>query len=110
MLCTQRPSLVDKNILSQCSNQLIGKFVIKNDLNAVAQFFAGSGPPNQLTGLSPGEFFALGGMAPQPEKVKIRPRETRHGGITPKLNPTTMQASVEKMLEAIQTGGALQTK
>src|SRR5579872_4258006 len=29
MLCTQRPSLVDKNILSQCSNQLIGKLVIK---------------------------------------------------------------------------------
>ncbi len=110
MLCTQRPSLVDKNILSQCSNQLIGKLVIKNDLNAVAQFFAGRGPPNQLTGLSPGEFFALGGMAPQPEKVKIRPRETRHGGITPKLNPTTMQASVEKMLEAIQTGGALHTE
>jgi hypothetical protein len=110
MLCTQRPSLVDKNILSQCSNQLIGKLVIKNDLNAVAQFFAGRGPPNQLTGLSPGEFFALGGMAPQPEKVKIRPRETRHGGITPKLNPTVMQASVEKMLEAIQTGGALQTE
>src|ERR1700730_6866375 len=109
MLCTQRPSLVDKNILSQCSNQLIGKMVIKNDLNAVAQFFAGRGPPNQLTGLTPGEFFALGGMAPQPEKVKIRPRETRHAGITPKLNPTSMQASVEKMLEAIQTGGVLQT-
>ena len=48
MLCTQRPSLVDKNILSQCSNQSIGKLVIKNDLNSVAQFFAGRGPPDHL--------------------------------------------------------------
>jgi len=104
MLCTQRPSLVDKNILSQCSNQLIGKLVIKNDLNSVAQFFSSRGLPNQLTGLSPGEFFALGGMAPEPEKVKIRARETRHGGMTPKLNPTAVRASVEKILETIQMG------
>ncbi|MGI0091748.1 MAG: ATP-binding protein [Nitrososphaerales archaeon] len=103
LLCTQRPSLVDKNILSQCSNQLIGKLVIKNDLNSVAQFFSGRGPPTQLTGLASGEFFALGGFASQPEKVRVRARETKHGGITPKLNPTAVRASVGKLLEAIQT-------
>jgi hypothetical protein len=104
MLCTQRPSLVDKNILSQCSNQLIGKLVIKNDLNSVAQFFSSSrGPPNQLTTLSPGEFFALGGIVPEPEKVKIRPRETRHGGMTPKLKQIAMPPSTGKILETIQT-------
>ena len=106
MLCTQRPSLVDKNILSQCSNQLIGKLVIRTDLNSVAQFFSGHGLPNQLTGLSPGEFFALGGMVPEPEKVKIRVRETRHGGMTPKLNPTAVRASIEKILETIQAGAS----
>jgi uncharacterized protein DUF87 len=104
MLCTQRPSLVDKNILSQCSNQLIGKMVIKNDLSSVAQFFSGHGQPTQLTELKPGEFFALGGLAPQPEKVKIRERETRHGGITPKLNPTAIRPSVENILEWIRSG------
>jgi uncharacterized protein len=104
MLCTQRPSLVDKNILSQCSNQLIGKLVIKNDLNSVAQFFAsGRGPPNQLTMLTPGEFFALGGIVPEPEKVKIRARETRHGGMTPKLRPTEVPPSAGKILETIQS-------
>ncbi len=103
MLCTQRPSLVDKNILSQCSNQLIGKLVIKNDLNSVAQFFPGHNFLNQLTTLSPGEFFALGGLAPEPSRVKMRPRETRHGGITPKLNPKAVRASVEKVLETIQS-------
>ena len=66
MLCTQRPSLVDKNILSQCSSQLIGKLVIKNDIQSVAQFFTGRSIPNQLTSLSAGEFFALGGAALAP--------------------------------------------
>ena len=102
-LCTQRPSLVDKNILSQCSNQLIGKLVIKNDLNSVAQFFSGRGTPNQLTLLKPGEFFALGGLVSEPEKVRMRLRETTHGGMTPKLNPTAMHASVEKLLESIRS-------
>ena len=106
MLCTQRPSLVDKNILSQCSSQLIGKLVIKNDLNSVAQFFSGRGPPIQLTSLNPGEFFALGGLAPQPEKVKIRARETPHGGMTPKLKPPATKASVARLLEAVQTGAS----
>lgn len=104
MLCTQRPSLVDKNILSQCSNQLIGKLVIKNDLNSVSQFFSSSrGPPNQLTTLAPGEFFALGGIVPEPEKVKIRPRETHHGGITPKLKQIAEPPSSGKIIEAVQT-------
>ena len=104
MVCTQRPSLVDKNILSQCSNQMIGKLVIKNDLNSVAQFFSGRDPLNALTSLKPGEFFALGGLVLEPTKVKMRVRETRHGGITPKLNPAAVRQSVERILESIQAG------
>jgi hypothetical protein len=104
MVCTQRPSLVDKNILSQCSNQLIGRLVIKNDLNSVAQFFSGRDPLKALTSLKPGEFFALGGLVQEPTKVKMRARETRHGGMTPKLNPAAVRPSVEKILESIQAG------
>jgi DNA helicase HerA-like ATPase len=103
MLCTQRPSLVDKNILSQCSNQIIGKLVIKNDLNSVAQFFSGRDPPNVLTNLKPGEFFALGGLVKEPTKVKFRERETKHGGMTPKLGTATVRPSVERMLASIQS-------
>lgn len=102
MLCTQRPSLVDKNILSQCSNQLIGKLVIKNDLNSISQFFSGRDPLNALTSLKPGEFFALGGLVQEPTKVKIRMRETRHGGMTPKLDSAAVRPSVEKVLESIE--------
>ena len=85
MVCSQRPSLVDKNVLSQCGNQLIGKLIIQNDLKSVSQFFSGRGLPKQLTLLEPGEFYAMGGLSPEPVEVKMRQRETRHGGMTPMI-------------------------
>jgi len=85
MICSQRPSLVDKNILSQCGNQLIGKLIIQNDLKSVAQFFPSRGLPKELTALKPGEFYAIGGFSATPVMVNIRRRLTRHGGVTPAL-------------------------
>jgi uncharacterized protein len=85
MICSQRPSLVDKNVLSQCSNQLIGKLIIQNDLQSVAQFFPGKGLPKELTALKAGQFFAMGGFAPVPTLVAIRKRVTKPGGVTPAL-------------------------
>jgi DNA-binding Lrp family transcriptional regulator len=85
MVCTQRPSLVDKNILSQCGNQLIGKLVIKNDLQAVSQFFSGHELPKHLTTLEAGRFFAMGGLSASAQSITIRKKDTRHGGTTPKL-------------------------
>ncbi len=85
MICTQRPSVVDKNILSQCGNQLIGKLVIRNDLEAVSQFFPERTLPKQLTGLAPGDFYAMGGFSTGASRVHIRQRETRPGGVTPQF-------------------------
>ncbi len=85
MLCSQRPSLVDKNVLSQCGNQLIGKLIIQNDLQSVAQFFPGKGLPKELTTLRAGQFFAMGGLSPVPALVTIRKRVTKPGGVTPSL-------------------------
>jgi uncharacterized protein len=85
MICSQRPSLVDKNVLSQCSNQLIGKLIIQNDLQSVAQFFPGKGLPKELTALKAGQFFAMGGFAPVPTLVAVRKRVTKPGGVTPAL-------------------------
>jgi uncharacterized protein len=86
MICSQRPSLVDKNVLSQCSNQLIGKLIIQNDLQSVAQFFPGKGLPKELTALRAGQFFAMGGFAPVPTLVAVRKRVTKPGGVTPALS------------------------
>jgi hypothetical protein len=85
MICSQRPSLVDKNVLSQCGNQLIGKLIIQNDLQSVAQFFPGKGLPKELTTLRAGQFFAMGGFGALPSLVTIKKRVTRPGGVTPSL-------------------------
>lgn len=109
MVCTQRPSLVDKNILSQCGNQLIGKLVIKNDLQAVAQFFSGHDLPKHLTTLEAGKFFAMGGLSSVPRAVTIRKKDTRHGGSTPKLGTRVVKpfrsAVTTVLRRSTKTGG-----
>lgn len=84
VVCTQRPSMVDKNVLSQCSSQIIGKLSVKNDLQSVAQFF-GNRPPSQLTLLPRGEFYVLGAISAQPTLVQVREMSTVSGGFTPQL-------------------------
>ncbi len=105
MVCTQRPSLVDKNILSQCGNQLIGKLVIRNDLQAVAQFFQGREAPKQLTTLPAGRFYAMGGLSPVPKLVSIREKETSHGGNTPKIVARVIKPYRAAATPVTQAGG-----
>ncbi len=94
MICSQRPSLVDKNVLSQCGNQLIGKLIIQNDLQSVAQFFPGKGLPKELTALKTGQFFAMGGFGPAPALVTIKKRVTKPGGVTPSLSKRVVKKYV----------------
>ena len=97
MICSQRPSLVDKNVLSQCGNQLIGKLIIQNDLQSVAQFFPGKGLPKALTTLKAGQFFAMGGFAPAPSLVTIKKRVTKPGGVTPTISRRVVKKYVGPM-------------
>ncbi len=106
MICSQRPSLVDKNVLSQCGNQLIGKLIIQNDLQSVAQFFPGKGLPKELTALRAGQFFAMGGFSPSPSLVTIRRRVTRPGGVTPSLAKRVVKKYVGAMNTKVQPGEA----
>ncbi len=84
LIATQRPALVNKNILSQCGNQLVGKLTIKNDLDSVRPFFEDVGSLEKLPGLKPGQFFIQGNFS-GPKFIKIRKRETRHKAVTPKI-------------------------
>jgi len=85
LVATQRPSLVTKNVLSQCNNQIIGKLSIENDLKAVDLFFSSRREVEELNSLSPGEFFVMGGLARQKIRMRFGKRETAHRGITPRL-------------------------
>jgi hypothetical protein len=104
MICSQRPSLVDKNVLSQCGNQLIGRLIIQNDLQSVAQFFPGRGLPRELTALKAGQFFAMGGFAQTPSLVTIKRRITRPGGVTPSLAKRIVKRYVAPMNQRAVTG------
>ena len=104
MVCTQRPSLVDKNILSQCGNQLIGKLVIRNDLQAVSQFFSGHDLPKHLTTMEAGRFFAMGGLSSPPREIAIRRRDTNYRGTTPKLGARVIKPFTSAAIAALRSG------
>ena len=87
MVATQRPSLVAKNVLSQCNSQIIGKLSIENDLKAVSLFFSSRKEVEELAELEPGEFFVMGGLSREKVKMKFRERVTKHRGVTPRLVP-----------------------
>ncbi|MFQ6009696.1 MAG: helicase HerA domain-containing protein [Candidatus Aenigmatarchaeota archaeon] len=87
LVATQRPALVNKNVLSQCGNQFIGKLTTENDLQAVNLFFATRKELEDLPKLKAGEFFVMGSISKEKIKMKSFPRETHHKGLTPRLVP-----------------------
>ncbi len=115
LVASQRPALVNKNVLSQCGNQLIGKLTTENDLKAVDLFFADRKELELLPKLSTGEFFVMGNVSREKAKIKIVQRITQHKGLTPKLIPKATGKIIElktslglaereeKIVEAYQT-------
>ncbi|UCF08073.1 MAG: DUF87 domain-containing protein [Thermoplasmata archaeon] len=85
MVATQRPAMVDKNILSQCGNQFIGRLRIENDVKAVSRFFHKTRMLDELPNLERGEFFVMGESLVSPRLVHVKNRETSHGGAAPKM-------------------------
>ncbi len=87
LVATQRPSLVNKNVLSQCGNQFIGKLTTENDLKAVDLFFADRKELELLPKLNTGEFFVMGNAVKEKTRMQTVQRMTQHKGLTPKLIP-----------------------
>lgn len=89
LVATQRPSLVNKNVLSQCGNQFIGKLTTENDLKAMDLFFADRKELELLPKLNTGEFFVMGNTVKEKTRMQTVQRITQHKGLTPKLIPKT---------------------
>ena len=85
LVATQRPAIVTKNVLSQCNNQIIGKLSIENDLKAVGLFFSSKQEVEELTTLTPGDFFVMGTVTHEKTKMRFGKRLTKHRGLTPLL-------------------------
>ena len=87
LVATQRPAIVNKNVLSQCNNQMLGKLSIENDLKAVDLFFSSREEVESLATLEPGEFFVMGRFLRERTRMRFSRRETTHRGVTPALQP-----------------------
>jgi len=78
---SQRPALVQKTILAQCSTQVILKVNNPNDLRALTASIEGitSETAAEIQNLPIGSALVCG-IVDRPLIVKIRPRKSKHGG------------------------------
>ena len=78
---SQRPARVDKNVISQCSTQIILKLTNPNDLRAISNSVEGitSETEREIQNLPIGTAMVVG-VVDLPLFVDIRPRMTKHGG------------------------------
>ena len=83
MVISQRPARVDKNVISQCNTKVIFKMEEK-DLQAVQKSIEGfsSSLAQTITSLERGTCVVMSPSLPMPLIVRVRPRESRHGGIS----------------------------
>jgi len=78
---SQRPALVQKTVLAQCSTQIIMKVTNPNDLRAIVGSIEGitSETEDEIQNLPIGSAL-LCGVVDRPLVVNIRPRRSKHGG------------------------------
>ncbi|MBN2457715.1 ATP-binding protein [Candidatus Woesearchaeota archaeon] len=78
---SQRPAIVQKTVLSQCTTQMILKITNPNDLKAVGNSIEGMTyeAENEIRNLSVGTAL-ITGVSDMPLFVSVRPRKTKHGG------------------------------
>jgi len=75
---------VDKNVISQCNTQIILRVTNPNDLRALSKGIEGmsSELEEEIKRLPPGTAMLVGGDIEHPVTVKVRPRKSRHGGVS----------------------------
>jgi uncharacterized protein len=90
---SQRPAIVQKTVLSQCTTQIILKITNPNDLKAVSNSVEGITfeAENEIKNLPIGSAL-ITGVAEMPLFVAIRPKKTKHGGIAVNILGTDEEA------------------
>ncbi|MBS3135145.1 DUF87 domain-containing protein [Candidatus Woesearchaeota archaeon] len=94
---SQRPSRLDKSVISQCSTQIILKVTNPNDLRAIANSVEGLTyeSEKEIMNLSVGTAL-ITGIAELPLFINIRPRMSKHGGEAVDMLSITNNKSEEK--------------
>lgn len=78
---SQRPARIEKNVISQCTTQIILKVTNPNDLRAIMNSVEGvtAESENEILNLPVGSAM-ITGVVDMPLFVHIRPRKSKHGG------------------------------
>ncbi len=114
-LITQRPGLINENVLSQCNTCILLKIMNEGDKKVISKTVeaASSDLIEDLSGLTPGQAVIVGPCIKTPALVKIRERKTKHGGVTPDLveeNMRAVQEYLKKQKDATADGIATSEK
>ncbi len=105
MVASQRPAFINKNVLSQCNHQFIGKLTVDGDIKAVNYFFNSRKDLKALPDLLPGEFFVMG--FGKDFLMKFKKRLTRHESSTPEIKKTLPSRLKKIINELITSEGPL---
>jgi DNA helicase HerA-like ATPase len=101
MIVSQRPAKVDKNVLSQCSTQIIMRVTNPNDLKAITRSLEGisSELEEEIKRLPPGVALLVSPDIPRPVMVQIRVRRSRHGGMSTEVSDESDAEAEVEMVE-----------
>jgi DNA helicase HerA-like ATPase len=103
MIVSQRPAKVDKNVLSQCSTQIIMRVTNPNDLKAITKSLEGisSELEEEIKRLPPGVALLVSPDIPRPVMVQVRVRRSKHGGVSTEVSNES-DAEVEPVEEEME--------
>ena len=87
MIISQRPARVDKNVISQCNTQIIMRVTNPNDLKALSKGLEGmtGDLEEEIKRLPAGVAMLVSNEIERPITVDIRPRKSRHGGVSTQI-------------------------
>lgn len=93
-IVSQRPARLDKSVLSQVNAQIILKVTNPNDLKAVTSSVEGltSEYEEEIKRLRVGTAI-ISGVTDMPLLVSVRPRRSKHGGVTQQLAAPARESS-----------------
>ena len=111
MIISQRPARVDKNVISQCNTQIIMRVTNPNDLKALSKGLEGmtSELEEEIKRLPAGVAMLVSNEIERPITVDIRPRKSRHGGVSTQIVIKEKAAGARASRVTEKRSGALPT-
>jgi DNA helicase HerA-like ATPase len=105
LVISQRPARVDKNVISQCNTQIILRVTNPNDLRALSKGIEGMSADleEEIMRLPPGTAMLVSNEIERPVTVNIRPRKSKHGGVSTQIVASAKQAVAAAKPASIST-------